>query len=209
MGFRFPVRAYTSAQLQLMSTPARATDLEAIPHVFDDVQAFTSATTTVLRFFQAVQATVDLGNFLAAGQLPDPMWFQPFYFGCDPLILPTTAAATVVGAADDMHRLVYTTRPTINFAIAQKPYIQDIPLSFLHGSGGAVAPAGVAAGPLVLGQVANNSIPDGGWCTYGSFVIPPKQNVSAVVTWSAVVTINASPVNVRLWMAGVWFRRVL
>jgi hypothetical protein len=57
--------------------------------------------------------------------------------------------------------------------------------------------------------VANNSIPDGGWCTYGSFVIPPKQNVSAVVTWPAVVTINASPVNVRLWMAGVWFRRVL
>ena len=209
MGFRFPVRAYTSAQFQLMSTPARATDLEAIPHVFDDVQAFTSATTTVLRFFQAVQATVDLGNFLAAGQLPDPMWFQPFYFGCDPLILPTTAAATVVGAPDDMHRLVYTTRPTINFAIAQKPYIQDIPLSFLHGSGGAVAPAGIAVGPLVLGQVANNSIPDGGWCTYGSFVIPPKQNVSAVVTWSAVVTINASPVNVRLWMAGVWFRRVL
>ena len=210
MGFRFPVRAYTSAQLQLMSSPARATDLEAIPHVFHDVQAFTSATTTALRFFQAVQATVDLGNFLAAGQLPDPMWFQPFYFGLDIMVLPTTAAATVVGALDDMHRLLMTTRPTINVAIAMKPYIQDIPLSFLHGSGGATGlGGGIAAGPLTTAAVANNSIPDGGWCVYGSFVIPPKQNLSAVVTYPAVVTINASPVNFRLWMAGVWFRRVL
>ena len=153
MGFRFPVRAYTSAQLQLMSAPARATDLEAIPHVFHDVQAFTSATTTALRFFQTVQATVDLGNFLAAGQLPDPMWFQPFYFGLDIMVLPTLGAATVVGALDDMQRLILTTRPTINLAIAMKPYIQDIPLSFLHTSGGAtgIGAGGIAAGPLVPG----------------------------------------------------------
>jgi hypothetical protein len=210
MGFRFPVRAYTSAQLQLMATPARATDLEALPHVFHDVQAFTSATTLALRFFQAVQATVDLGNFLAAGQLPDPMWFQPFYFGCDPLVLPTTGAATVVGALDDMDRLVMTTRPTVNMQIAGKPYIQDIPLSFFHTSGGATGlGGGIAAGPLTTAAVANNSIPDGGWCTYGSFVIPPKQNIAVVATWPAVVTINASPVNVRFWVAGVWFRRVL
>jgi hypothetical protein len=206
---RFPIKAYNRETLEIMSGPARATDLEAIPHVLHDVQAFTTAATTVLTFFQAVQATVDLGNMESAGQLPEPQFFQPFYLGCDPLILPAVraAAGTLPGAWDDMHRLVLTTRPTVRYEIAGKPYIKDIPLSFFHSSGGAT---GMGYGTSTTGfEVANNSVADGGWCVAGSFIVPPKQTMLARVTWSAVVALNVSPLNVRFWQAGVLFRRVL
>lgn len=211
MAFRFPVKAYTRAQLEVMSGPVRASDLEAIPHLFHDVQAFTSASTTSLKFWNTNQATVDLGNFVGgSGQLPEPQFFQPFYFGCDALVIPAVraAAATLPGAFDDMHRLVFTTRPTDNFQISGKPYIVDIPLAVMHTLGGAVG--GTGYGTSTTGfEVANNSIPDGGWCVYGGFIIPPKQNITDVVTWSATVTLNGSPVNIRKWMGGVLFRRVL
>ena len=207
---RFPIKAYNRETLEIMSGPARATDLEAIPHILHDVQAFTSAATTALRFFQAVPATVDLGNMEAAGQLPEPQFWQPFYLGCDPLVIPAVraAAGTLPGAFDDMHRLVHTTRPTVNMQVSGKPYVRDLPLSFFHASGGAVG--GVGYGTSTTGfEVANNSIPDGGWCVAGSFIVPPKQTMSVVVTWSAAVTLNGTPVNVRFWQAGVLFRRVL
>ena len=207
---RYPIKAYNRETLEIMSGPARATDLEAIAHVIHDTQAFTSAATLALRFYQAVQATVDLGNMEAAGQLPEPQFFQPFYLGCDPLVLPAVraAAGTLPGAFDDMHRLVYTTRATVNYQVSGKPYIRDIPLSFFHCSGGAVG--GVGYGTSTTGfEVANNSIPDGGFCVAGSFIVPPKQTMTCVVTWPAAVTLNGTPVNVRFWQAGVLFRRVL
>lgn len=208
-GFRFPIKAYTRAQLEIMAGPVRATDLEAIPHVFFDTLAFASAATVNLNFYQALPATPDLGNIPAAGQLPDPSFFQPFYLGFDPLILPAIGvAATVVGPFDDLQRLVLTGRPTLTLNISGKPYILGIPLSFFHTSGGVTG--GHAYGTSTTGtQSANNSVPDGGYCVNGSFIIPPKQAFNVAVAWPATVTLNATPVNLRQWMAGVYFRRVL
>lgn len=207
--FGFPVKPYTRAQLEILSGPQRASDLEVIPHVLFDTQSFASASTLSLRFFSALPATPDLGNMEAAGSFPDPCFFQPYFYGCDPLILPAVGvAATVVGPWDDMQRLVLTSRPVISFAVSSKPYLVGIPLSFLHTSGGAVG--GVGFGTSTTGHLsANNSVPDGGWRTQGSFIIPPKQAISCLVTWPATVTLNATPVNMRLWMAGNYFRRVL
>lgn len=208
-GFRFPVRAYTRAQLEIMSGPARATDLEAIPHILFDTLSFASASTLTQKFYQTVQTTPDLGNISSAGQLPEPQFFQPYFLGFDPLVLPAIGvAATVVGPFDDVQRLVLTSRPILSLTVSGKPYILGVPLSFFHTSGGVTG--GHAYGTSTTGtQSANNSIPDGGYCVNGSFIIPPKQAFDVTVSWPAVVTLNATPVNNRHWMAGVLFRRVL
>jgi len=209
MAFRFPIRAYTRAQLEALANPAAANQPEAIPHVFFDTMAYTSTVTTVLTYFQVVQVDKTLGNIESAGQLPDPQYFQIFNVGFDILNDLTTTSGGILGAADTVQKLMIMGRPICTLTIAGKKYIDQVPLSFMHQSGGVT---GFMAGTWTAEENITwglNSIPDGGYCVNGAIIIPPKQAFDFTLRWAAAQVVTPTPINLRLWMAGVWFRRVL
>lgn len=218
MAFRFPIRAYTRAQLEMLSKPAGANQPEALPHVFFDTQTFITLGalgTTRLVFFQAVNADKTLSNMEAAGQLPDPQFFQIFNVGVDILLDVTTNTAgtgTLLSPVDDIQLLTVLSHPTLTLTIAGKRYIAGVPLTHFHQSGGVKAFTDgtwtVAAFSVDYTSWGLNSQPDGGWHTDGSLFIPPKQAFDVAIDWVAQVATCANPL-IRVWMAGVWSRRVL
>lgn len=210
MAFKFPIRPYTRAQLDVMCNPASANQPEAIPHVLFDTQSYVSTTTTTLVYYQTVQADKSLGNMDSAGQLPEPQYFQVFNMGIDVLEpVYARAAAAVAGALDDVQQLVLSGRGYVDMTISGKKYCVGIPMSFFHQSGGVTGNlTGTFAATNGI-EFANNSLPDGGWAVNGAIVIPPKQAFDITLRWPAAITLSATPRNIRFWMAGVLFRRVL
>lgn len=208
MGFRFPIRAYTRAQLDVLCNPASANQPEAIPHVLFDTQAYVDNTTTTLQFFQTVNADKTLSNMESAGQLPEPQYFQVFYCGLDVLLEDSTTSGGIAGAHDDINKMLRVGHPAVSLTISGKRYIVGVPATFFHTSGG---PTGFNAGTWTAEENivwADNSIPDGGYCVNGAIVIPPKQAFDVTINWAAAVNITGNQ-NLRFWMAGVLFRRVL
>jgi hypothetical protein len=209
MSFRYPVIARTKQFLDALANPVAANQPEAVAWVFWDTLLYTSAATTAQVFFQAVNVDKSLGNIVSQGQLPDPQYFQIYNVGLDILQTKsnTAAAGTTVGAFDNIAQLTTLGRGWAQLNISGKAYFQ-VPLSFLHCSGG---PTGVGYGTVAASQMiefANNSLPDGGLYLGGGVVIPPKQAFDISLSWPVAVTLTGN-LNIRIWMAGVLHRRVL
>jgi hypothetical protein len=215
MAFRFPIRAYTRAQLEMLSKPAGANQPEALPHVLFDTHQYLTGATLRLVFFQTVVADKTLSNMEAAGQLPDPQYFQIYNVGVDIMLDVSEdklGSGSLLSAADDVQLLTIFSHPTLTLTVAGKRLISGVPLSHFHCSGGVKGftdgtwtAAAVSVNYLAWGL---NSHPDGGWHTDGTLFIPPKQAFDVVIEWAGVVATCASPL-IRVWMAGVWSRRVL
>lgn len=208
MAFRFPIRAYTRAQLDVLCNPASANQPEAIPHVLFDTQLYTDNVTIAQQFYQAINVDKTLCNMAGAGQLPEPQYFQVFNCGIDVLAEDSTTSGGIAGVHDDINKLIRVGHPAVTLTIAGKRYIDSIPATFFHTSGGAT---GFNAGTWTAEENivwADNSIPDGGWCVNGSIIIPPKQAFDVTINWAAAVNISGNQ-SIRFWMAGVLFRRVL
>lgn len=206
---RFKVVPKSRQDLDRLAFPERAGLPEAIPYVFYDTQLYTSAATLQLNFFTGVNADKSMSNMESGGQFPDPQYFEVQFIGCDILIDASLAgASTEVGALDDIQKLVLVSRARFTFTMAQKAY-GPIPLSFLHGSGGATGVIGASLTAPNAIQVGNNGIFDGGYHIGGAIIIPPKVGFATTIDFAAAQTLNAGNVNVRLWMHGTWHRRVL
>ena len=207
MGFKHPVAAKPAQLLVAQSDPNAPNQPEAVPWIFYDTQAYVDNTTLTLNFFQVTNVDRSITNMVTAGQLPHPQFFEWYYVGLDVLRAPTTAAGGVVGAIDDIQRLMLTSRPFWTFTMSDK-ILGPFPLSFMHASGGAT---GFGWGTFTAEesiQYGNNAIFDGGWCLAGAITIPPKVGFGITLNWPAVVDLTAD-VNLRLWMAGTLHRRVL
>lgn len=210
MAFKFPIRPYTKAQLDVMVNPASANQPEAIPHVLFDTQPYVSTVTTTLVYYQTVQVDKSLGNMDSAGQLPSPQYFQIFNMGIDVLEpVFARAAAPAAGALDDVQQLILSGRGYVDMTVAGKRYCVGIPASFFHQSGGVTGGISATFAAAAGIEYANNSLPDGGWAVNGAIVIPPNQAFDVTLRWPAAITLVATPRNIRFWMAGVLFRRVL
>lgn len=213
MGFRHPVQSKTMAQLARQANPQAVAggQSEALPWILYDTQPVTTGVTVQLTFFGATVADRTLSNMPAGGQLPDPQFFEVYYFGFDVLQPVTSTATGVTGAWDNVQNLVMdqAQRPTWEFTISDKR-IGPFPLSFCHTSGGVTGFGfNEAAAGTVKSEYANNAIPDGGFCAAGAITIPPKVSFDVVVNYAAAPVIIGGPIQCRFWMAGTLHRRVL
>lgn len=215
-GFGFPVVGRTLAQLKKMASPDAAVrgTSEAIAWTLFDTQTYDDAVTTQLAFFQVTNTDRSITNMQTGGTLPDPQFFEIYYFGMDVLQQVTSDVTTDVtpGAWDNIQRLMLTSRAFWTFTISDKEY-GPWPASLLHGSGG-VQGFGFAATTVAATSLANqyglNGPVDGGYCMDGAIVIPPKVGFRLQLNWPAAVDLLGTvDVELRAMMHGVLHRRVL
>lgn len=202
-GTRFKVAS--GAMLARQTVPSGIPDQrEAIWHQWYDTQAYTSTATTRLLFFTtAPGADRTLTNIQTAGQLPEPYYFSMYDICMDYLVQNTVAAAaSVVGAYNNLALLMLVGRPTWQLTIQDKNY-GPYSVTALHGTGGPVG--GIDAGTAVeIHQWATNAL-NPGWNYFGTLIIPPKISFSFELVWSAAQTLTLSP-NLRLSMFGILSR---
>jgi hypothetical protein len=204
------VVARTRPALSRSANPVSAKEPEALPWVLFDTQAWTTAVTITQTYFQTVQNDKTLGNMEGPGQLPDPQYFEIHYIGADFLLSPNSVAAVAAaGPLNDIAQFLFAQRGIWTFNISNKR-VGPFPLSFLHASGG---PTGYLAitntATAQKNEYGNNGIFDGGFCVGGALLIPPKVSFDITLQVAAVLTLQTTPLNVRVWMAGALFRRVL
>src|SRR5712671_3932176 len=206
---RMRVVARTRPALARAANPQSAKEPEALPWVLYDTQAWTTALTTTQTYFTAVQNDKTLGNMEGPGQLPDPQYFEVHYIGCD-FLLPEQflVAAAATGPITDIIQFLFTQRGIFTFNISNKR-VGPFPLSFLHASGGATGFLATNSATVGKLEYANNGIFDGGFCVGGALLIPPKVAFDITVALAGVPTLTNTPLNVRIWMAGALYRRVL
>jgi len=205
---KFPIKPLRRDQLEQQSVPhaVQGGQMEATWHTIYDTATYVDNTTTNLQFFNTARANVQLTNFGGRGQFPEPQFFRPHALTVDIIIV---MAAT---SFSDMHRLLFGTgvagsgAPTIELQYANKSY-GSWPLSFAHGSGGAVGMSDTTTA-VATNQVAYNSYPDGGiWLAGQTVTFAPNQQFQIDLGWAAAVDI-AADINIRVNMTGEWFRRV-
>lgn len=210
MGFRIKIRPKTRQQLALLANPEAANQPEALPWVLYDTQSWTTGVTAVASYFGTVPGDKTLGNMEGPGQLPDPQYFEIAYWGCDFLLSPNSVASVAVaGPLNDIAAFLFAQRGTWEFNISNKR-IGPFPLSFFHASGGPTGFLAITnAAAAQKNEYANNGIFDGGFCVEYAIIIPPKLGFDVTLRTAAAPTLQTSPLNVRVWQAGVLHRRVL
>jgi hypothetical protein len=205
---RFPIKAASRSQLDAISTPGSVPggQAEVSYHVIYDTVEFPAAGIAQQQYFNTARANTQLTNFGGRGQFPEPQYFRPFALMVDPIIVPAATAFV------DMHFLLFGTgvagvgSPTINLTYANKNY-GPWPLSMAHGTGG---PTGMSDTTTAVAgnEMALNSYPDGGiWLGGNTVAFAPNQQFEVNIEWDGLTPIAAAS-NIRVSMAGVWYRRV-
>lgn len=205
----------TIQELSAGITPLMPGQPERIPWTWFDTLTYTSGSTVTLDFFQAVNADKNLSNMVAAGQIPSPQFFDLYQCSIAYLIPVTSsgivAAPTATGAVTDVRNL---SNGAANFQVASKDYWQGPQLALPCGGGpdAKVAIAGTYAAPnQVQKEFANNGVPDlrNRYSFWGDITLPHNQNFVWRLTWSAPITLLAGNSNIKVWMDGYLYRRVL
>ncbi|MCH7889892.1 MAG: hypothetical protein IH921_00170 [Gemmatimonadetes bacterium] len=214
---RYPVKSRSIQELKRLTTPqaVAAGQSEAVPYVLFDTQLFTSAVSTELNYFQAVQGDKTLGNMQAGGQLVADRYLEIWGINIDPLIDDTSTGLGRIGAWADMNDLMWTNRPTFTFTMDDKK-IGPFPCSYFHASGGITGFGyGQGTGDTTIGiapsaeEYANWGIFDGGFWVGGSMIIPPQSGFVVDLRWPAAVTLQGGNPNIRVGLVGVLHRNVL
>lgn len=209
MSVKFPIKPMSRRALEAISTPqsVHGGQAEVSWHTIYDTATYTSAATTRIQFFNAARANEQLTNFGGRGAFAEPQFFRPYCLMVDPIIVPAATAFT------DMHFLLFGTgvagvgSPTINLEYANKNY-GPWPLSMAHGTGGPVGMSDTTTA-VAANEMALNSYPDGGiWLGGDTVAFAPLQQFSIEIVWDGAVTLGAN-CNIRVAMAGVWYRRVV
>lgn len=203
-----PLMPRTAEELRQLANPSQGP--EVIPFAAYDTEPYDSTVTTRLSFFATTKNDPALSNMPTAGQFPAPQYFESWYQMLDILSAPT---ATALDAWGDYWSILFGLggtggAPTFKLTLDSKEY-GPYPLSFLHGTGGinGFAYSDAAAAPT-LGEYANNSHPDGGWCWGGTPVIPPTSGFRVVLEWPSALTLQADT-NLRVTMLGALHRKML
>lgn len=180
---------------------------QTISWIWYDKLVYTSGTTTLLTFFNAVRATLDLGNMELAGQLS----------GMKAFIVKAVrvhfSTENVVGGAaplsvDDVSRLVNT--GILSFEVGQKNYGRW-PLHTLPAGGGVYSSQAGAGGEATNEFIgaAQNGVPDPR-CVYAlehPLLIEPQINFQAQITWPAAQTLSGN-LNITTMLDGSLIRPV-
>lgn len=208
----FSIQPKTAATLTSETTPTSGSDLEAVPwDMFDtNTTNFANAAASLnVPFYQTVQADPTLGNMQMPGALPAPQWLEPAALACDILGVPS-ATGTIAGALSDEANILKTARAVFNMKVSQKDY-GTFPLMLAHTIGGEVGFVAAANTVAQSYQYANNGPVDGGWWLDGAIIIPSQQNfiVSILTAVGVALTLNLTPLPVRMNLWGVLHRRVL
>lgn len=187
-------------------------DLYVIPGVIYDTKTIVSGTTgpAGLNFFDGVNGSdLSLTNYASNG-LPADTWFRMKAI-CFDVLMPASVqiAGTAAGVLDDIQKIVLSGKGFMEMKF-QNIQFKAIPLSFLHGSGGAVGTAAMSAGTVAatapeLFQVGNNGVQDGGFPMLDSLLMGPQQTVISKISWPAVLTLNNGNTQVRQSLVGEWY----
>lgn len=170
--------------------------------------AYTSGTTTLLRFFNVVPATLDLGNMVVAGSLQGG---QAFIIKAIRVHFDTelTEVAAVPGAANDIARL--TNNGVLLFSVGQKNYGQW-PLHALPGGGGAFVNTGGAGGEATnqFQTAATNGVPDPRAINAleNGLLLEPNVNFEAQIQWATAQTLSSGTLNINVMLDGALIRPV-
>lgn len=205
-------------QLNNVITPISPGQPEGIAWTWFDTATYTSGTTTQLDFFQTVQTDGTLGNMQAAGQLPNPMYFQLYhlgvYFNVPPQAIAFAAAGTInpaLGAINDLRNLI---NGSLQLSIADKIYYQS--KIGMNPAGYGVNPQQTAVGTFtatagLLLDYGTAGLPDirNRNCFWGTIIIPPTQRFLVRMNWSAALTLSSSNTAIVTALDGYLFRRVL
>ena len=209
----------TIQELTAGITPMLPGQPERIPWTWFDTQTYVSGTTTVLDFFQSVNADKNLSNMVAAGQIPSPQFFD-LYHCCIAYLIPFSATVPIVtapaltGALNDVDRL---SQGAALFAVANKDYWQGPQFALPCGGGPSAQLSGYATGTEATAftgtaQFANNGNPDlrNRYNFWGDITLPANQNFIWRLTWTAGLTFAPSTNRaIKVWMDGYLYRRVL
>lgn len=205
----------TLQELALSITPMIPGQLERVPWTWFDTQTYTSTSTVSLDFYQTVQNDKNLSNMTAAGQIPAPQFFDLYQCAIAYLTPASIAAAGAiaasVGAVNDVRNL---SNGSAVFSVADKQYWQGPQFGLPCGGGPSseVALAGTyTAGQGQALQFANNGVADlrNRYSFWGDITLPHNQNFLWRLTWSAPITLALGNTQIRVWMDGYLYRRVL
>lgn len=209
LAFMYPVRARSLSELKDLASPqsVEGGQSQALPWVLYDTQTFESAVTSTLRFFNAPANSPFVSNVPGSGMLPDPEFFEAWYWGVD-VLRPVGEGVddTATGPWNDVQSLL---QGGIFTMTRQQKDDGPFPLTALRGLGGLegrgysqAANAGTAtveyAQPVTLGH----------WCLDGAWVIPPMTRFSLRMDWETPPTLVAEEVQLRAWIMGVLHRAV-
>lgn len=187
---------------------------EVIDGALWDTLTYTTGVTTVLNFFNAVRATIDLSNMTQAGLLPAPDSFLVrairIFVKNRPESTATTAAGTVeVSSHDDLSLLLDNS--AVVFTIGQKDY-GIYPSATLPAGGGAFGKI-VVNNILVAGAAvdfATNGVPHiYNTYTLGKPVLIKSQiNFGVQMTWPAGFVTLIRSVNISVVLDGDHIRAI-
>lgn len=196
----------TWGQLQAMLTPQDPRQPESVPYILYDTQQYISGATTLLSFFQQVNADKTLTNMETAGVLPAPQHFEIHRIFVDVLSRPSAGVGTAVGQADDISLLFNTGRATLTYTGSGKRWgpIPARACGPLHSVNAALAGTLTAPAHLQVGWRDAN----GGFPINGQFVIPPSQSFGFDMAFAAAQTLGGGNTYISVSLLGVLHRRV-
>ena len=177
---------------------------QTISWIWYDKQLYTSTTTTLLTFFNAVRATQDLGNMELAGQLSGG---KAFVVKAIRVFFNTivSTGATFVGSVNDVAQLINT--GILTLTVGMKNY-GVWPLHCLPAGGGAAGflTNAVATQQIQLGQ-NGNADPRSVYALEHPLLIEPQINFQCQVQWPAALTLVAN-LNITIMLDGSLIRPV-
>ena len=205
---KFPILSEARRALEMQSEPDPAVlgQAECSWHTIYDTATF-AATTTRLMFFNTARANEQLSNFGGRGQFSEPQYFVPWCVMFDPIYVP--GATSFV----KLHHLFFGSgtageaAPTIDLIYASKRY-GPWPLSMSHSTGGPVGMSDTFTA-VPANELSLNAKPDGGiWLNGQTVTFAPNQNFKVILQWDGAIAALPASINVRVSIAGVWYRRV-
>lgn len=188
---------------------------ETIGSMLWDTNLYTSGATVALVFFNAVRATLDLGNLTQAGQLPSPQAFLArairFYVKQRPRSLARAATGNVqTGATSNIQLLINT--GILQITIGSKNY-GIYPLYSIPSGGGAfgvIATDGDTVDPGEVQDYATCGVPqvDNAFVFSRPLFLAPQINWQIGVTWPAAVALDGGNTNITVALDGDLIRPV-
>ena len=172
-----------------------------------DTLTYTSGTTTLLTYFNAIRATRNLGNMEVASVIPHPKAFIIRAIGVRPL-RNTVLATTAADAFNDLKLLV--DNGWFVLTIGNKEY-GVWTLDRLPGGGGVWADSAGAGGEATDEFIshAEHGIPSAQnmYTLSQPLLIDPNINFNVTLNWAAAQTLTADA-NIRVYLDGEMIRPV-
>lgn len=209
LALMYPVRARSLDELKDLASPQSVPggQNQALPWLLYDTQVLTGGATTTLRFFNAPANDPFVSNVPGSGMLPDPEFFEGWYWGLD--VLAPVGEGVDDGATGPWGDVQNILQGGIFTMTRQQKDDGPFPLGALRGLN-AIEGYGYSqaanAGTATVEYAQNASL--GHWCLDGAWVIPPMTRFSIRLDWDVAPVTVAATTRIRVWLMGVLHRAV-